>query len=757
VTAPIDVDPHHGEQILHDGYTVLLCSADGAIEPGTRHGLYDYDTRILSRYELLVDGGRPQLNSTGNLDAAKSTSRFTVPRKGGTPEGPQLPQDVLELVRRRRLGNGLEEHVELINHGGTAITCSLTLSIDSDFRDLTNVDQRGDAGMARIRRRWDSEARVMTIDFRAASGAHRLRRGMRLRVLRADAAIGRRPRMLSFSVSLPPGATWIGRWVFESWLDDAQRWRSPIDDEETLNTRARIAADWRRGRTTIESEPSLAGEVLERAAEDLIALRNWEYDTGPDAWIPNAGLPTYTGLFGRDVLTAGWQSALITPEIMRGALSALAATQATEDSAWHDAEPGKMIHEMRRGPLSELDVIPQLRYYGTQTSSSFFVVTLSELWHWTGDDELLRTYRNVALRTFEWAEKYGDLDGDDFLEYRKRSPRGLRNQGWKDSDEAIRHVDGVIADPPIATIEEQAYHWLALRRMAEILLVLGEDARSSEFLERADRLQNACQQSFWMNEDGFYAMALDGAKRPVRSVGSNPGHALAAGLVPIALARQVADRLMAADLFSGWGIRTLSTEHPSYNPFAYHLGAVWPVETASIALGFTRYGLDDHLERLAAACFAAAARFRHYRLPEALGGHSRDESAIPSVYPSSNSPQAWSASAIVQVAQAMLGLYPFAPAHLLALVRPRLPLGIRRLTLRNLRVGDSRVSIVFRREGDLTRHELIEGSGPPLHVLEVPPPQSTAATDWTETVKTWLLRHAPGRTAEAIRIALGPF
>jgi glycogen debranching enzyme len=252
-------------------------------------------------------------------------------------------------------------------------------------------------------------------------------------------------------------------------------------------------------------------------------------------------------------------------------------------------------------------------------------------------------------------------------------------------------------------------------------------------------------------------MALDGRKRPVASIASNPGHALAAGLVPVERARQIADRLMSPDLFSGWGIRTLSSAHPSYNPLAYHLGTVWPVENATIALGFRRYGLDDHLERLAVAMFDAANHFRFWRLPEALGGHARQEAPIPTVYPTANSPQAWSASATIQMAQTILGIYPFAPARVLALVRPMLPREVRSAVVRNIHVGGARVSIRFRRAGNgAVTSEAFDKTGT-LHVMHVPPPQQAAvgSASWRDAVVAWILQHAPGRTARALRIALG--
>jgi glycogen debranching enzyme len=747
----VDVDPHQGQPIICHGYTVLLTNPDGTIT-GERQGLFDHDTRVLSRYEIFLDGMAPRVDTSGLLDAARWMARLTVARSGGDARGPRLPQDSLELTLRRRVGHGLIEDLDVTNHSATEVTTSLVVRVDADFCDLMEVHGPRQQ-LGEVRRRWDRAPGTLTLDFNAARDARTLHRAIRISVSHADSELRGSARQLRFDLRLPPHGRWRAQLVYELLVDD--RWHSP--SASLLTARDQIELDWQRDRTHVESDPPLLGLAIERAAGDLLALRNWDYDTSPRAWVPNAGLPTYTGLFGRDVLTAGWQAALLGPEMMRGALARLAATQSTVDSAWHDAEPGKMIHEMRRGPLSELDILPQRGYYGTETASSFFVVTLSELWHWTGEIDLVRTYLDAALRTFEWAERYGDRDGDGFLEYEKRSHRGLKNQAWKDSDEAIRYPDGALVENPIATVEEQAYYWLALQRMAELLMMLGDEARSAAFLERARRLRTRWHDAFWMPDEDFYAVALDPAKQPVRSITSNPGHALAAGLVPAACARRVADRLMTSDLFSGWGIRTISSDHPCYNPLAYHLGTVWPVENATIALGFKRYGLDAHVERLTTALFEAADRFRYARLPEALGGHARDEAPIPSVYPASNSPQAWSASAVVQMAQTILGIYPFAPASVLALVRPALPAWLRSATVRNLRVGAGRVSIRFERSADgTTTYEVLEKSGP-LHVLRVVPPQEVVPGQqrWTDTVISWLLDHAPGRTAAALRIALG--
>jgi glycogen debranching enzyme len=514
-------------------------------------------------------------------------------------------------------------------------------------------------------------------------------------------------------------------------------------------------------RTRVDAEP-VVGRAVERAADDLLSLRNWDLEPRADgrAWVPNAGVPWFTGLFGRDVLTAGWQSLMLGPEIARGALELAARTQGTREVDWTEEEPGRMIHEVRRGPLSVLGLRPQAGYYGNQTASSFFPVALTETWHWTGETSLLRRHRAAAARAIEWARRYGDLDGDGFLEYRSRSSAGLRNQAWKDSDEAIRWPDGRIVDVPIATIEEQAFHFLALERMAEVLVALDDPGDEAErLLEEAATLRNRFEAAFRLDDTGTtgvgYAIALDGGKRPVPTVASNPLHALAAGILPAESAATLADRLLQPDLFSGWGIRTLSTDHPSYNPFAYHLGAVWPVENATALIGMRRYGLDRQLDRLVDAFFSAVGKTGTDRLPEALAGLERSPDGAPIPYPEACPIQAWSASAVVQAVQAMLGIYPFAPAGVLALVRPRLPAWLPEVTIRHMRVGRATVTIRFDRNADgSASHQVLKRQGP-LLVVTGPPPNAGPDLTPSEWLADLAIRHVPGRLGRALRIALG--
>jgi glycogen debranching enzyme len=414
--------------------------------------------------------------------------------------------------------------------------------------------------------------------------------------------------------------------------------------------------------------------------------------------------------------------------MMRGTLAELARLQGTEVNDWRDEQPGRMLHQAESGPLAMLNVHPLARYYGSITTSGFYPVVVSELWHWTGDKDLVRPFVGPALRALQWLDEHADVDRDGFYEYRTCSEQGLRNQGWKDSDDAIVHEDGSQADVPIATCEEQAFVHVAKLHMSELLWWLDEKDEARRLYREATELKQRFNHVFWMEDEGFFAMGLDRDKRHIRSIGSNAGHCLAAGIVDEALVRRTADRLFEQDMFSGWGIRTLSARHPAYNPYSYHRGSVWPVEHGSFAVGMVRYGLHDYIERLCRAQFEAAALFDFYRLPELFSGHHRDvEHPFPAQYPNANSPQAWSASAVWCLLQAMLGLYPYAPMNLL-LVDPHLPVWLPEVALHNLHVGDASVDLRFyrTRRGE-SDYEVLDKRGR-LHVVRQPSPWSLTAS-----------------------------
>ncbi|HEU4647634.1 MAG TPA: glycogen debranching N-terminal domain-containing protein, partial [Gemmatimonadales bacterium] len=382
------VDPHPAWYIVHGGYTVLVTRPDGSFEGQDREGLYDFDTRILSRHYLTIDGQRPMYVGSETVDAAEWHAHLLVPRRGGTPTGPLLPQDVLEVTLARQICHGMLEEVVVQNHSMARAEVELAIELEADFADVLELDgPRRQCGT--VSPRWDAAQRLLQLDYLAEHDGRRVERGLRVRIVNAGSDPEGDARRLHFRVALAPGARWAALLAYDSFVDGA--WRQPNSGRHERRTE--LLRRWDKRRAALRANSPLLAGAFERAADDLFALRNWEYDAADDAWVPNAGVPTYTGIFGRDSLAAGWQAAMLSPELMRGALARLAEAQATADSAWRDEEPGKLLHERRRGPLSELDIIPQRAYYGEQTAPAMFVVTLSEYWHWTGDTAALERYR----------------------------------------------------------------------------------------------------------------------------------------------------------------------------------------------------------------------------------------------------------------------------------------------------------------------------------------------------------------------------
>jgi glycogen debranching enzyme len=499
--------------------------------------------------------------------------------------------------------------------------------------------------------------------------------------------------------------------------------------------------------TTFGSSHALSTVVvdaLEQAKRDLASLRLYDLDVDEHAWTVAAGLPVYIALFGRDTLTASWQAALTGPELMRGTLAELARWQGHEVNDWRDEQPGKMLHEAHDGPTKVLSFNPRQRYFGSITTSGFYPVVVSQLWHWTGNKELIREMVKPAMKSLEWLDTHGDLDGDGFYEYKTASEQGVQHQGWKDSGDAIVYEDGSPAEPPIATCEEQGFAYLAKLHMSEVLWWLDEKTAAARLFNEAKELRKRFNDAFWMPEKDFLAMGLDSRKRQIRSIGSNAGHCLATAILDEQLVPRLAARFMAADLFSGWGVRTLSTENPAYNPYSYHRGSVWPVEQGTFAVAFKRYGYHDTVNRIARGQFEAARLFEHYRLPEVFSGHARDkEHPFPAFYPRSNSPQAWSSSAVFCLLQAILGIYPYAPLNIL-MVDPAMPEWLPDLTLGNLRVGDAVTTIrFFRTEYGQSDYEVLEKRGR-LHVIRQPSPWSLTAT-YAERLVDVLRSLLPGK------------
>lgn len=723
---------------------VLITGHDGFVGEGADQGWFVHETRLLSRYRWLVDGEPPRRIALSNVEQDSWLGYYAwspeVARRGYVDEG----SGMLEALSERTVGfrlwrtlrGELREELEIENFSEEAVAFRLELELDGDFADLQETRgrrrARGGIGCRFRARGATAELRLAYLARHRPVGAARaLRTARELRLELRGAPVARyrsrgrrRPARIAYQIELAPLATWRLALRAEARIDGRATavQDAPFDGPDGLpssTTRFEVGEN--------DTLSAVVGGALERARSDLAALRLRDYDGARGAWLPAAGVPIYVAYFGRDTLTAGWQAALLGPEAMHGSLIAAARHQGRRVDDWRDEQPGRMPHELHTGPLETLGFNPRDRYYGAATTSAFYPFVLASLWHWTGDRELVRPWIGPALEALEWLDRYADLDSDGLYEYLSRSTQGTVHQGWKDSSDAIRRADGSRVDPPVATCEEQAFAYAAKSFLAELLWRLGEKREAKRLFREARELKRRFDAAFWMEDEGFYALALDADKRQVRAISSNPGHCLAAGIVPRERARRVADRLLSPELFSGWGVRTLSRDNPAYNPYSYHRGSVWPVEQASFALAFWRYGLREHLERLCRAQFEAASLFEHFRLPEVFSGHPRDaEHPFPALYPKANSPQAWSASSVVCLVQALLGIYPYAPLGLL-LVDPHLPPWLPEITLRGLRVGGAVADLRFRRlSSGVTRHEVLALRGK-LRVVRQASPWSLTA------------------------------
>jgi glycogen debranching enzyme len=491
-------------------------------------------------------------------------------------------------------------------------------------------------------------------------------------------------------------------------------------EERLARARAEYAA-WAAESTSFESSAPGFDRALFQAVADLKALTIF-WDKKP---VISAGVPWYASPFGRDALITGFQSLLVNPRIARDALFFLAAHQGKRVDDFREEEPGKILHEIRRGELARAGEVPHTPYYGSVDATPLFLVLFAEYLQWTNDAAAGAALLPAAEAALAWIDTYGDKDGDGFVEYQRKTDRGLENQGWKDSHDGVPHLDGTPARPPIALVEVQGYCVDARRRMARLYRHLGraEDARrcTAKALQLARRIDEA----FWDEERSGYALALDGAKKQVRSTASNMGHLLWSRAVPQARAARVARKLLSPEGFNGWGIRTLSHGQKAYNPLSYHDGTVWPHDNSLVAMGLAHYGLKRHALQVLTGAYDAARHFRHARLPELFCGMSKGEGDLPVSYPVACSPQAWASGAFFLMVRACLGLYPDAPRKSLRIVNPRLPEWMSELTLRRLRIGDSRVSLRFTRTGDGCFAAVTETQGDPLSIrIEVGPPPS---------------------------------
>jgi glycogen debranching enzyme len=471
-------------------------------------------------------------------------------------------------------------------------------------------------------------------------------------------------------------------------------------------------ARWESSSSSFQTDNDIFDSLLKTGIGDFHAL---QIPDG-DQHIIAAGIPWFATIFGRDSIIAAYQSLMLNSQLAVDTLRVLARYQGKEYNDWRDEEPGKILHEYRAGEMTRDGEMPFGPYYGSIDATPLFLVLLSETYNWTADEQLVEELLPNAYAALEWIDKYGDLDGDGFVEYLRRSPKGLVNQGWKDSWDANMHRDGTVATPPIALSEVQGYVYDAKYRMSSLLRTFGDVKTADRLKREAAELARRFDRAFWVPSRGFYAMGLDAEKKPLEVIASNPGHLLFSRIISKERARVVGNRLMRDDMFSGWGWRTMSQEERVFNPLSYHRGSVWPHDNSIIAYGMALNDMRDGALRILTSLYQTASSFRDYRLPELFCGVQRREYDEPVHYPVSCSPQAWASGAMFLILSAVLGLHPSAPRKELNIINPQLPDWLDHLHLRNLRIGRSRVGLDFSRRGDRTFCNVVDVEGEKLLV-----------------------------------------
>jgi glycogen debranching enzyme len=599
----------------------------------------------------------------------------------------------------------MHEDLEITNNSMKPVRFQLEIAFRSDFADVFEVKSGHIVRRGQITTEWSERQQR----FRTAYSNRDFHRSVTTQVLRAPGKAVSANGRLSLEIAIRPNEAWQACLLYEL-AGEEQFFRASRHCVGTgyVHRHMQAMAQWLKTVAKIETSNEEFYRLFHQALEDMAALRLPIKGTSHVVFIPAAGLPWFIAPFGRDSLLVSLQNILVYPEFARGALEILGAHQAQEDDPYRDAEPGKILHELRCGELAHFKLIPHTPYYGTADATPLYLITLHAAWRATGDRELLERHLQTAEGCLAWIDKYGDRDGDGFQEYQTRSSSGYENMGWKDSGDAVVYPDGSLVKGPKALCELQGYVYDAWARMAEVFDALGRPRRATELRAKAAALFAQFNDAFWDDDFGFYAYALDGDKKKVLTVASNQGHCLWSGIVPPERAKKVVDRLMAPDMWSGWGIRTLSTDNPAFNPYNYQTGTVWPHDNAIIAMGFKMYGFDAEAAQVAHDVSVAASHFMLNQLPELYTARQRTESNFPVQYIGANVPQAWAAGAVFMLVQALLGFMPDAPRDRLH-VDPNLPAWLPDLTVRDLRIGRHKLDIRFWRESAETAFEVING------------------------------------------------
>lgn len=701
VPAETSLQEHRPRALKHgDTFAVYDHNGDILAGAGSPEGLFHADTRYLSRLQLSINNARPMLLSSGlRDDNAALICDLSNPDLHDSTGRCVLKHDQLHIRRVRLLWDAVAyERIALKNFDQAPLRIRLALTFAADFADIFEV-----RGATRARRgRHEKEKLSADSVTLAYTGLDDRLRETQLRFEPAPTTL--KSHFAEYLIDLAPGET--KALFIEIGCDplppvqSARRafFRAFVNARRSLRASSSLAA-------SIDTSNEILNEAMRRSVSDLYMLCTQT----PEGLFPYAGIPWFSTAFGRDSIITALQTLWFDPSIARGVLGHLAANQATEIDLHADAEPGKILHELRRGEMAELGEVPFRRYYGSVDSTPLFVMLAGAYLERTDDIETLRELWLNIEAALNWIDEYGDRDRDGFVEYFRQTDEGLANQGWKDSQDSISHADGALAQGPIALVEVQAYVYAAWRAAADISRRLGDDTRAKHLDTRAEALRRRFDTHFYDEALGTYVLALDGEKRPCRVRSSNAGHALFAGIAFPERAATVASTLMAS--FSGFGIRTLATSEARYNPMSYHNGSIWPHDNALIAAGFARYGLRQQAARIFEGLFEASTYMDLRRLPELFCGFPRQRGAGPVFYPVACSPQAWATAAPILMMQSCLGLHIDPRGKRVSFDRPTLPSFLDEVVVRGLSVADESVDVSLMRSGQDVLVQVIRRSG----------------------------------------------
>jgi glycogen debranching enzyme len=676
----------------------FLAPPDGAVPFASDHGfgLYYQDCRYLNGYQILVAEEPPEPLAARSWEGARAVFQLTT-ADFESPNGRTVPRETVGLRWERIIDHErpwLHERLEIQNFGHEAVAFPLTLRFRAGFEDVFEIRglQKGKKGKL-FRPRWKHACLLF-----AYEGLDDVPRSLAIHFEPVPDRID--GHAVTFDLALEPNECRQIR-ICLAMSESSDRPNTRLANESVHRDLPAVAQafrhesqEWLSHEAEFRSDSLLLTKVMRRSLLDLHMLKS---TIANDVYFA-AGVPWFVALFGRDSLVTALQTLAYGPDTAADTLRLLARHQGTKVDKWRDEQPGKILHELRVGELARMKKIPHTPYYGTIDATPLFIILMSQYTAWTGDLSLFKELRRHIDRALDWIDRYGDAQGDGYVSYVSNTDEGLTNQGWKDSVDAIVTADGRFAHPPIALVEVQGYVYMAKHSIADLYEQVGDHGRAARLRKEAQDLRTRFNRDFWIEEEGCFALALEAHHQPCRVLTSNAGQALWTGIVDEDKAGRMVERLMRPDLFSGWGIRTLSDADRRYNPMGYHLGTVWPHDNSLIAAGFCRYGYDAAASRILVGLLEAAMEFEDYRLPELFTGYAREEFAVPVRYPVACHPQAWASGSIPFLVETLLGLKPDGFGNRLRIVNPYLPEFVQTAEYRHLRVGRGSVDLRFRRQ-----------------------------------------------------------